>query len=406
MQKEGGVYWIPCKVNGLKMNFVFDTGASSVVMSLSEAAFMIKNGYLSAKDVMGSTKAQVADGRITENTKVMLREIEIGGLKLYNVEAIIVHNIDAPLLLGQSVISRLGKIQLDGDVLIVTSKTSNTTPRTNNINTTKKTTAYKQQPTTTKKTTAYKQQSALYYDENWKGLPSASGASYYRIAYIASNSNYKSYFIDYYITGEIQSEGSFTRIDLHDDANSLYHGEVLWYYKSGKLAGKTKFVNGKREGESFLYEEDGSYSRLWYNNDIPESLYWFIDRNGRETLKGLNNTTNQTTNSSNTYSVDVKKISVNYFEKEGLSSKETFSIKNETGRDVKSLTVRFIYELENGEIIDSRDINVIGPIPNGLSKKFTVESFDKNYQFVFKYGNGYKGNCTLFTISYQILGYN
>ncbi|MDO9154051.1 MAG: transposase [Paludibacter sp.] len=28
MQKEGGVYKIPCIVNGLKLNFIFDTGAS------------------------------------------------------------------------------------------------------------------------------------------------------------------------------------------------------------------------------------------------------------------------------------------------------------------------------------------------------------------------------------------
>ena len=45
MKKEGGVSIIPCKVNGLNLNFIFDTGASDVSISLTEANFMLKNGY-------------------------------------------------------------------------------------------------------------------------------------------------------------------------------------------------------------------------------------------------------------------------------------------------------------------------------------------------------------------------
>ena len=37
MQEENGVYKIPCEVNGLRMNFIFDTGASNVCISLREA---------------------------------------------------------------------------------------------------------------------------------------------------------------------------------------------------------------------------------------------------------------------------------------------------------------------------------------------------------------------------------
>ena len=45
MSKEGGVYTVPCKVNGLPLKFIFDTGASDVSISLTEAIFMLKNGY-------------------------------------------------------------------------------------------------------------------------------------------------------------------------------------------------------------------------------------------------------------------------------------------------------------------------------------------------------------------------
>jgi len=128
MQKKGNLYTIPCIVNGLKLHFVFDTGASNVCISLAEATFMLKNGYLRAEDIVGKGKSKVADGSLVENTQIILREIEIGGMKLYNVNAVIVNNIDAPLLLGQSAIQKLGVVQLQGDELVILSGKSNMPP--------------------------------------------------------------------------------------------------------------------------------------------------------------------------------------------------------------------------------------------------------------------------------------
>jgi len=115
----------PCVVNGLKLHFIFDTGASNVALSLSEALFMLKNGYLNETDLKGSSYSQIANGEIVENTTVILKELEVGGIKLYNIEAVIIHELTAPLLLGQSAIQELGKIQLDGDELIIMNSTSN-----------------------------------------------------------------------------------------------------------------------------------------------------------------------------------------------------------------------------------------------------------------------------------------
>jgi clan AA aspartic protease (TIGR02281 family) len=119
MKKEGSIYTLPCSVNGLKLRFIFDTGASNVCISLSEATFMLKNGYLDTDDIIGSSSSIIADGSLVENTRIILREIEIGGLKLYNVNAVVMHNIEAPLLLGQSAIQKLGTVQLQGDELII-----------------------------------------------------------------------------------------------------------------------------------------------------------------------------------------------------------------------------------------------------------------------------------------------
>ena len=46
MEEYNGVYKIPCTVNGAKMKFIFDTGASDVSLSQVEATFMMKNGFM------------------------------------------------------------------------------------------------------------------------------------------------------------------------------------------------------------------------------------------------------------------------------------------------------------------------------------------------------------------------
>lgn len=113
MTEQGGVYTMPCLVNGLKLNFIFDTGASDVSISLTEALFMFKNGYLTEIDITGTEYYSIANGDIAEGTTILLKEVDIEGLKLHNVKASIVHNLDAPLLLGQSALRKLGRIEFN-----------------------------------------------------------------------------------------------------------------------------------------------------------------------------------------------------------------------------------------------------------------------------------------------------
>ena len=119
MEKENGVYKIPCKIDGIPMNFIFDTGASDVSISLTEAQFLLKQELLTEKDIIGKEKYQIADGQIAEGTKILLQEINIRGLVLHNIEASVIHNQEAPLLLGQNVISKLGKFEIEGNRLTI-----------------------------------------------------------------------------------------------------------------------------------------------------------------------------------------------------------------------------------------------------------------------------------------------
>ena len=111
--KEGGVCKVKCNINGLPLHFVFDTGASDVTLSMVEATFMMKNGYLNEKDVVGSQRYMDANGDISVGTLINLKEVSFGEQTLSNVRASVVRNQKAPLLLGQSVLGRLGKIEID-----------------------------------------------------------------------------------------------------------------------------------------------------------------------------------------------------------------------------------------------------------------------------------------------------
>ena len=113
MVKKDGVYYIPTEVNGVPMQFILDTGAAVVSISLTEALFLYKNGKLTKSDILGKQYFSDAKGEISVGTKIILREIKIGNKIINNIEASIVNNTNAPLLIGQSALEKLGKITFD-----------------------------------------------------------------------------------------------------------------------------------------------------------------------------------------------------------------------------------------------------------------------------------------------------
>lgn len=113
MRKEGGVYLVPITVNGLNLDFIFDTGASSICLSSAEALVMLRQGQITKDDIVGQQQFQDATGGVSVGTIIRLKTVEIGGLVLNNVEASVVDNIQAPLLLGQTALSKFGKVTID-----------------------------------------------------------------------------------------------------------------------------------------------------------------------------------------------------------------------------------------------------------------------------------------------------
>lgn len=113
MRKEGGVYLVPITVNGLNLDFIFDTGASSISISSAEATVMVRQGKITQDDIVGQQQFQDATGSVSVGTVVRLRSVQIGSLSLSNVEASVVDNLNAPLLLGQTALAKFGKVTID-----------------------------------------------------------------------------------------------------------------------------------------------------------------------------------------------------------------------------------------------------------------------------------------------------
>lgn len=119
MKKEYGVYTVPLKINGMELDFIFDSGAAEITISSAEAIVMLKQGKLKEEDIIGEAYYKIADGTIAEGTVINLRTVQIANKVLHDVQATVVDNIEAPLLLGQSALERFGKISIDYNNLTI-----------------------------------------------------------------------------------------------------------------------------------------------------------------------------------------------------------------------------------------------------------------------------------------------
>jgi aspartyl protease family protein len=113
MTEQNGVYEVPIEVNDVPLNFIFDTGASSISISATEAQILLENGKISKDDFEGNENFTDATGRVSEGTILRLRRVKIGDKTIEDVEASVIDSPDAPLLLGQTAMQRFGKITID-----------------------------------------------------------------------------------------------------------------------------------------------------------------------------------------------------------------------------------------------------------------------------------------------------
>ncbi len=112
-QNHGGTFDVKGSINGLELKMLYDTGASNVTISKLEEEFMLKNGYLSEADFVGENRFQLANGADVKGRLYVVKDFELGGEVIHNVEITAMPNPKAHILLGQSVMARFGKFVID-----------------------------------------------------------------------------------------------------------------------------------------------------------------------------------------------------------------------------------------------------------------------------------------------------
>ena len=115
----------------------------------------------------------------------------------------------------------------------------------------------------------------IFYAENMSNVASADQAAYYRLLMTTGNGITKrNVFKDYYMNGNLRAEGGYSFIDLGNDRNTIFNGEVTSYYKNGKEKWHGKYVNGKRDGYFTLQLRDGGVAVVQFK--AGKSVYDFF----------------------------------------------------------------------------------------------------------------------------------
>ena len=110
---------VDCTLNTIPLKFIFDSGASTCQIGLTEALFLFKNGHLTEEDVLDDVQLKIADGSSIEGLRINIESLVIGDIRFMDVDAVIVKELDAPLLLGQNILSSNTLVVIDYDNLML-----------------------------------------------------------------------------------------------------------------------------------------------------------------------------------------------------------------------------------------------------------------------------------------------
>lgn len=113
LRDGSGQFHLTAGVNGSEVQFLVDTGADMVALTEEEAQGL--GIVLSPSDF--EPMMQTASG-IANGATVKLDELEVAGVPLHDVDAVVVQGLTTNLL-GQSVLRQLGGIELKGDKMVI-----------------------------------------------------------------------------------------------------------------------------------------------------------------------------------------------------------------------------------------------------------------------------------------------
>jgi aspartyl protease family protein len=114
-RSQDGHFWAEAQVNGARVRFLVDTGASTVALTQTDA----RRVGLDVDSLRYGVQVMTAGG-VTYGAPVRLRQVSVGGVRLDDVEALVMQNDDLQQsLLGMSFLGRLSRYEATQDALIL-----------------------------------------------------------------------------------------------------------------------------------------------------------------------------------------------------------------------------------------------------------------------------------------------
>ena len=113
MEPLNGIYVVPGVINGvMTLKFAIDTGASDVAIPADVVASLVRGGFIEQSDFLGEQTYRIADGSTRSGQTFRIRSLQVGNMVIEDVRASVLPE-KAPLLLGQSFLSRLKSWSMD-----------------------------------------------------------------------------------------------------------------------------------------------------------------------------------------------------------------------------------------------------------------------------------------------------
>lgn len=111
--EDQGIYKIPVRINDvLTLDFVIDSGASEVQVPADVALTLLRTGTISQEDFLPGKTYVLADGSRVKSERFILKHLNVGNVRVTQVEAGIT-GIDGQLLLGQSFLQKIDSWSMD-----------------------------------------------------------------------------------------------------------------------------------------------------------------------------------------------------------------------------------------------------------------------------------------------------
>ena len=122
------------RINGsINIQFILDTGCSSMLLSKEVGDILFLKGNLVKSDVKGTLASSYGGVYTAQQKEISIRNLTLGKIKLKNVEASICDRYGGPSLLGMSALDKLDGYSITKDKLIIDDGNAETVTTTGKV---------------------------------------------------------------------------------------------------------------------------------------------------------------------------------------------------------------------------------------------------------------------------------